>query len=206
MRVTITDGSGALPLRERKKRQTREALQREALRLIADQGYDATTCEQVAGAAGVSPATLFRHFPTKEDLVLHDVYDPMIARAVLARPPSEGALTAVRQALGEALAQVYERDLEQIRQRTALVLSVPALRARSREQQESLVTHLVDALAARGHGPADGILVQVAATAVAGALQVAVQRWADRGGALPGHVDEALDALGDLVREGGGRA
>lgn len=197
--MTLTSGDD-LPLRERKKLRTREAIQREALRLITSQGYDATTCEQVAAAAGVSPATLFRHYPTKEDLVLHDVYDPMIAQAVRARPAEEDPLTAVRLALTQALGQVYERDLEANRVRTALVLSVPALRARSREQQDDLVALLAEALAARGHGPADGALAHVAATALAGALAVAVQRWADGGGSLPQHVSEAMVALEELVR------
>ena len=77
-------------LRERKKQQTRAAIQREALRLIAERGYHATTCEQIAAAAEVSPATLFRYFPTKEDIVLQDGYDPVIASAVLARPSRRG--------------------------------------------------------------------------------------------------------------------
>jgi AcrR family transcriptional regulator len=187
-------------LRERKKQRTREAIQREALRLITAQGYDATTCEEIAAAAEVSPATLFRYFATKEDIVLQDVYDPLIARAVLARPARESPLTAVRRGFADALADVYLADLETIRQRTALILSVPALRARSREQQESLVSHLADALAQRS-APGDGHLdVEVAAAACAAAVSVAVERWARDGGDLPALIDAALASVGDLTR------
>lgn len=187
-------------LRERKKERTREAIQREALRLIASQGYAATTCEQIAEAAEVSPATLFRYFPTKEDLVLHDVYDPMIAAGVRARPARESPLTAVRRAVGTALDSVLGTDLEQVRQRTALILSVPALRARSHEQRDSLVHHLSAALAARAGADQDDVHVRVQAAVCAAALEVAVERWAHAGGDLPDHVDEALSAVGGIVR------
>jgi AcrR family transcriptional regulator len=187
-------------LRERKRVRTREAIQREALALIARQGYDATTCEQIAAAAEVSSATLFRYFATKEDIVLQDVYDPMIAAAVLARPPGEPALTAVRRGLAQAFAQVYASDLETIRERTALILSVPALRHRATEQQESLVAHLSAALRRRGE-PTPGGDVEVTAAACAAALVVAVGRWARDGGRLPDLVDAALAALGAMATE-----
>lgn len=58
-------GSG---LRERKKVRTRAAIQAEALRLFHEQGYDATTMEQIARAADVSPSTVFHCFATKADL------------------------------------------------------------------------------------------------------------------------------------------
>ena len=184
-------------LRERKKRQTRATIQREGLRLIAERGYDATTCEQIAAAAEVSTATLFRYFPTKEDIVLQDGYDPVIAAAVVARPAQEAPLVAVRRGFDDALADVLRGDLEPVRQRTALILSVPALRARAREQDASLVSHLRVALQARG-GAADGDF-QVAASCCAAAVTVAVERWATRGGDLAALVDEAFAELGDLV-------
>lgn len=187
-------------LRERKKERTRETIRREGLRLITSAGYDATTCEQIAAAADVSPATLFRYFPTKEDIVLQDEYDPMIAQAVRARPARETPLTAVRRGFAAALASVYQRDLEEIRHRTALILSVPALRARSREQQASLVAQLADALAERSGRPPTELHVEVAAHTCAAAVGVAVERWARGGGELPEHVDAALAALGDVSR------
>jgi len=188
-------------LREHKKERTRETIQCEALRLITSRGYDATTCEQIAAAADVSPATLFRYFATKEDIVLQDAYDPLIAAAVRARPANEAPLTAARRGFADALAEVYQGDLEAIRQRTALILSVPALRARSREQQDSLVTHLADAFAERGGRSPSDLGIEVAAAVCATAVGVAVVRWAGEGGDLPSHVDEAFAALGDLTKK-----
>ncbi|HZC12209.1 MAG TPA: TetR family transcriptional regulator, partial [Mycobacterium sp.] len=57
-------------LRERKKIRTRETIRREAFRLIQENGYAATTVEQIAEAAEVSPSTFFRYFPTKESVLL----------------------------------------------------------------------------------------------------------------------------------------
>ena len=187
-------------LRELKKERTRKAIQSQALRLIASRGYDATTCEQIAAAAEVSPATLFRYFATKEDIVLRDSYDPLIADAVRARPARESSLTAVRRGLADALAAVYQGDIEAIRQRTALILSVPALKARSGEQQDSLVTHLTRALAERSGRSDTDLSIEVAASTCAAALEVAVGRWARDGGDLPSLVDAAFVALGRLTR------
>jgi AcrR family transcriptional regulator len=50
-------------LRERRKAETRRSIQEHALRLFLANGYDATTVEEIAAAAGVSHMTFFRHFP-----------------------------------------------------------------------------------------------------------------------------------------------
>jgi AcrR family transcriptional regulator len=55
------------------------------LRLFRAQGYSATTVDQIAAAAEISPSTFFRYFPTKEDVVLLDDYDPLLAQMIADR-------------------------------------------------------------------------------------------------------------------------
>src|SRR5216684_5774450 len=116
-------------LRERKKLKTKEAIQREALRLIEAQGYAETTIEQIAAAAEISPSTFFNYFPTKEDVVLYDAYDPMAIKLFLERPKDEPLNAGLRQVL-EGLAATFERDERMILARGRLFLEVPELRAR----------------------------------------------------------------------------
>jgi AcrR family transcriptional regulator len=76
-------------LRERKKRQTRQAIAAAALELFQAHGFDAVTVADVARAADVSEKTVFHHFPTKEDLVFAHSEDRLDARAeaIRMRPP-----------------------------------------------------------------------------------------------------------------------
>jgi AcrR family transcriptional regulator len=195
--VTTPPVQGGRPgLRELKKQRTRVAIQDAALDLIARQGYDATTCEQIAAAAEVSPATFFRYFPTKEDVVLQDDYDPLMAAAVAARPRRERPFQAVRRALGETLTQLPEQEMTLVHERTRLLLSVPALRARTHEQLEAARAALADVLAVRMGLPSDDLAVQAVAAACAAAVSVGVERWARDGGRLGDHIDAALSALG----------
>ena len=81
-------------LRERKKAKTRAEIQRQALRLFRERGYGATTASQIAEAAEVSESTFFRYFPTKEDVVFWDEFDPLIFEAFQAQPPEMGTVRA----------------------------------------------------------------------------------------------------------------
>ena len=124
-------------LRERKKARTRAAIQAAALDLFERQGYHATTVDQIAAQAEVSQATFFRYFPTKEDVVLHDRYDPLLIADFRAQPPELSPLAALRRTLRSVLGSLPADELGRERQRATLIIAVPELRARALDQLAS---------------------------------------------------------------------
>ncbi|MDG4823989.1 TetR family transcriptional regulator [Asanoa sp. WMMD1127] len=85
-------------LRERKRQRTHDAISTAAISLFLERGFDAVSVADVAAAAEVSKPTLFKYFPTKEDLVMHRIADHRgeAARVVAARGPAESPLAALR--------------------------------------------------------------------------------------------------------------
>jgi AcrR family transcriptional regulator len=155
-------------LRERKKAKTRAAIQRHALRLFEEQGYDATTIEQIAEAAEVSPSTFFRYFPTKDDVVLQDDLDPILIEAFHAQPAELSPIQALRGALRAVFAELPEEEWELARQRHALGSTVPELRARMLEELYRTIQMLAEAVAERVGRRADDFAVRTLAGAVIG--------------------------------------
>ena len=167
-------GPGArLGLRERKKAKTRAAIRDHALRLIREQGYDATTVEQIADAADVSPSTFFRYFPTKEDVVLQDDLDLLWMEAFRAQPPGLSPIAAMRAALHEGFAAMSGDDLATLRQ-TMELAAIPAVRARMLDELGRTTQLLSSAIAQRTGRAPDDLAVTTAAGAVLG---VAVAAW-----------------------------
>ena len=119
----------AIGLRERKKVKTRAAIQQHALRLFREQGYAATTVDQIANAAELSPSTFFRYFPTKEDVVLYDAIDPIMIAAFKAQPPELNPIQALRRGVRAVVAELPAEELAQQRERLDLFLAAPELRA-----------------------------------------------------------------------------
>ncbi len=163
-------------LRERKKLKTKEAIQREALRLIEAQGYAETTIEQIAAAAEISPSTFFNYFRTKEDVVLFDRYDPMIFSMMSSIPPSQ-PLSAVVYGLLDGLAGVVERDHDVILARSKLSLAVPELRARFWEEIEKARDLIVTVLATRTGRDASDFELRVLAMIFLTATFEAILEW-----------------------------
>jgi AcrR family transcriptional regulator len=168
-------------LRERKKLKTKEAIQREAMRLFGEQGYDDTTIEQIAAAAEISPSTFFNYFPTKEDVVIFDRYDPMMESFLSALMPDEPLSRSIERAL-DWLAHAIERDRPMILARAKLGLEVPALRARFWEEVER-AQNLFAAIIARrtGREPADFEVRVLAMVLVTAAFEGSVE-WIRRNG------------------------
>jgi AcrR family transcriptional regulator len=135
-------------VREDKKRETRVRLERAALDLFGRRGYDGTTVEDVAAAAGVSARTAFRYFPTKADLVFGDAESGLAAlRAQLAaQDRSLSALEAIRIALVE-FSQGVGSPINA--ERTRVITANPTLAARGLEVRQVWAEAIAAELAAR---------------------------------------------------------
>jgi len=170
-----------LGLRERKKLRTREAIQREATRLFLEQGYDATTIEQIAAAVEISPSTFFNYFPSKEDVVFWDRYDPILASLITSGPPGETLSESVFRAMDQLSGAIdEERDL--LLARIRLLLEVPDLKARAWGEMERSRDFLTGIFAAKtGRDPSDFEL-RVAAMVILVACFEAVFEWVAGGG------------------------
>ena len=165
-------------LRERKKQRTRELIQREAIRLFEEQGYETTTVEQIAAAAEISPSTFFNYFPTKEDVVLLDTYDPVVESEVRARPADESVADSLVAALSGRLAGRLNRDRELIWARTRIMLEVPSIRARMWDEIQRSEEFICGVLAERTGRRPDDFEVRVTAGTLMGALMTAIREWA----------------------------
>ena len=97
-------------LRERRKRQTHEAIADAARRLFRERGFDAVTVAEVARLADVSEQTVFNHFRSKEDLFFSgmEAYERELVEAVRRRPAGESALTAFRRTVVDRLAALAD--------------------------------------------------------------------------------------------------
>jgi AcrR family transcriptional regulator len=162
------DAGPAVGLRERKKARTRSAIRQHAMWLFQKQGYHATTVEQIAEAAEVSPSTFFRYFPTKEDVIITDDYDPLIVAAFKSQPAELHPVAALRGAMRSVFAELTAERMAQERERQALILSVPELRAGALDGLATTVQLLAEAVAERVGRRPDELAVRALAGAVIG--------------------------------------
>ena len=203
-RTTVTDvtssstgtGTARPGLRERKKARTRATIQACALRLFREQGYDVTTIEQIIEAADVSETTFFRYFPTKEDVVLADDYDPRLIEAFRAQPAHLAPVPALRAAFATAFAGLTAQQRADQQERIALTLTVPRLRAAMLDQISQAMQLLARAMAERAGRRPDDFAVRTVAGAIVGAAVAVSAAIADDPDAdLPALIDQAITHL-----------
>jgi AcrR family transcriptional regulator len=101
------------PIRDRKAQETRARITEAALGLFASRGYEETTIDQIADAAGVNRRTVFRHFATKEAILFDHlaIQRDFAVRRLQERPPSEPPLVSLYAVLRELCERGYERRL-----------------------------------------------------------------------------------------------
>jgi AcrR family transcriptional regulator len=119
-------------LRERKKRQTREAIAAAAMALFRERGFDAVTISDIARAADVSEKTIFNYFPAKEDLVFRAGGErrTAIIQAIRDRAAGESFVAPFRAATMAFLDRVARDPVEEIVAIPRLVAGSTALRNR----------------------------------------------------------------------------
>lgn len=165
--------------RARKKSATKQAIQEHALRLFVEKGYEATTVDEIATAAGVSHMTFFRYFPRKEEVVEYDEYDPLLEQLIAARPPDEPPLVVLHNAIRVGFDKILTTDREALLIRTRLVLRNPVLRSRNLFAQDTTRDLFANALARRAGLTEPDLAMTVQASAALDAVGVAMMAWVD---------------------------
>lgn len=174
-------------LRERKKQRTRDSLIRAALELFTEQGYDATTIDEIAEAVDVSQRTYFRYFANKEEVVfaVQEMVEARFLEELTARPAGEAPLTALRSAvmvawddIGGAIESVIPVELHMRSYR--MIESTPALVAVHLRRSSELEERIAQLLARR-----EGLDVdtdprpRVLVAAFSGVMRVAGKVWGE---------------------------
>jgi AcrR family transcriptional regulator len=186
-------------LRERKKERTRAEIERVAMRLFLERGFDAVTVDEIGAAAEVSHRTFYSYFASKEDLVLRDIREFLdeMRVAFTKRPTSESVIESLRAVILQ-LAETYEHDADDDRQRVGLLLASPSLQHRRQEQHVAFESALVPLIADRlSADPAHDMRPALIAACAGAALRVATESWIsdDMATPLAPKVDEAFSLL-----------
>jgi mycofactocin system transcriptional regulator len=170
-----------------------------ALNLFASNGFDDTTVEDIAAAAGVSRRTFFRYFESKADVLWHAFDGEVTAlRAAFAAADAEVALmTAIRQVV-VGVNRYSAADVPELRARMQLIGDVPALQASAALHYDSWERAVSEFAATRLGQPADSLFPLTIGRCTLAACRAGFERWVARADAdLTRYLDAAIAALGD---------
>lgn len=188
-------------LRERKKARTRDAIAAAAVDLFETKGYDATTVDEIAEAADVSPRTFFRYFDSKVDVIMGrkgpDGEDDDLTVRLGTRPPTEGPVEATRQVLREELVGALTADPLLVRQ-IRIMLGTPSLQAIAREHFNEHHDDMAADFATRMGVEVGDYRAHIVASAVSNTMWTVVAHWVADGGdgeTLVAMLDEAFTLL-----------
>lgn len=183
-----------LGLRERNRARTYAEITEAALDLFERQGFDATTVDQIAAAAGVSPATFFRYFATKEDVLFTDETASAaelvatVARRADRSTSSVSALTDPIVAFAEAMPGPTSPNSRRL---TQLVMTTPSLAPRSLRIRLRWERDVAAQLAREDELAAPKLLHTAVASAAVSCLTSGLRHWPN----------SSPSALASLVRE-----
>ena len=190
----------ALPLRERKKLRTRRALADAALRLFTENGFDATTLDELAEDAEVSKSTFSRTFPAKEAAGIEAEAELWTAclTALEDGELSGHVLTALHRTLAGAAAGLDPGWDERFLATRRLIAAEPALLRYTEHYRAQVKEQIAAILAARLRLDPDDLRLHVLAELVMTAWSLSGRAWVRRGGkgGRPALLDGFADAIG----------
>jgi TetR/AcrR family transcriptional regulator, regulator of mycofactocin system len=183
----VTLDPAAPTRRERKKLETRQALEHAALRLFAERGYEQTTVEEIAEAADVAVRTFFRYFSSKQDVLFGDVVKDRVSRLrteLASRPRRESVITSITTVM-DLLDVAGEDEEEQILARFDLLRHQPSLRTRYLDLINAMRLVVVEFVADRtGMDPRHDMYPHLLAGAAAASWDTSLTLWAESHGKL----------------------
>jgi AcrR family transcriptional regulator len=193
---------------ERRKRRTRQAIQKAALELFAERGYRDTTINDIADRADVAPRTVTVHFPAKEELLLDAepfTLDSLTER-LAARRPNETALDALRDWMATTMTEVEsgESDMDgRFWQRRALrahiITSEPELRGRSRASYYAFERVLADAIGQDLGESGNSLIPRLAALSAVAGLRELYESDEAQALAAPPSASELLELVDSVI-------
>jgi AcrR family transcriptional regulator len=195
-------GDRSLPLRERKKQRTRRALADAALRLFTEQGYAATTLEEVADQADVSKSTFFRFFPVKEAVAIEAEAELWSAYldTLGHRELSGEVLELLHETLALAVATLEPSWDERFLATRRLVAAEPALLGYVDHYRAGVKNDIIAWLAQKLRLDGEDLRLFVLAEITISAFSVAGRQWVRNNGqggrkTLVKRFDEAVSAV-----------
>ncbi|MCP3992765.1 MAG: TetR/AcrR family transcriptional regulator [Actinomycetia bacterium] len=187
-----------LSLRQQNRLTAMRVVQAASVAMFETDGFDATTVEAVAEATGVSASTIYRHFGTKEALVLWDEQDASVDAELAERLGAQSPLQAFKEAVVVALTNREDMDL--FLRRLRLIYSEASIWRAAALQDQVDRAELTAAFAATGGPRRATIADEVAAASCLAALDVALDRWQQSNAqtSLADVIDEAINAVASL--------
>jgi AcrR family transcriptional regulator len=180
----------------------RDRLERAALDLFRERGFDSVTVPEITARAGLTTRTFFRHFADKREVLFADAgqMPSLAARLVRDAPPGLGPVEIVASGLPALAATAFEGRLEQLQQRKTVIDGHDGLRERELRKMERLVDAIAEAFRERG---VDDLTAAVTAETAVGVVKVALRRWIESDGREPLRpiLADALARLGDAFGE-----
>jgi AcrR family transcriptional regulator len=186
-------------LRERKRRETLHRIAEQGLKLFLTHGYEATTLDAIAEAAGISRRTFFYYFKSKEEILLawqDGGFTETLRAAVLAQSTRQSPLNAAKNALLELTIR-FQADYKQTRVIERLMCANESLRIRHQAKYVEKEQAVFEALCQMWPQPKRQPALRIVAMMSIGAFRLAIDSWNRDQGKRPiaAHLKEAFADL-----------